>query len=67
MHPEVSGARVIIAGYEDMLRVHGNLLIGWARTAITMSGVDMNIAAIRRAPWEGDPLFEVWTSWKPLA
>jgi len=67
VHPEMSGARVIIAGYEDMVRTHGNLLVGWARTAISLSGAEMNVAAVRRAPWEGDPLFEVWTSWKPLS
>jgi hypothetical protein len=63
VHPEVSGARVIIAGYEDMVRTHGNLLIGWARTAVALSGAEVNVATVRRAPWEGDPLFEVWTSW----
>jgi hypothetical protein len=66
VHPEVSGARVVISGYEDMKRAHGNLLIGWARTAVTLSGADVNIAAVRRAPWDGDPLFEVWTSWRAL-
>ena len=64
VHPEVSGARVVIAGYEDMVRAHGNLLVGWARTAVSLSGADLNVAAVRRAPWEGDPLFEVWTSWQ---
>lgn len=64
--PEVSGARVVIAGYEDMVRAHGNLLVGWARTAVSLSGADLNVAAVRRAPWEGDPLFEVWTSWQTL-
>jgi hypothetical protein len=63
VHPEVSGARVVIAGYENMARAHGNLLVGWARTAVTLSGADVNVAAVRRAPWDGDPLFEVWTSW----
>jgi hypothetical protein len=62
----VSGARVVIAGYEDMPRTHGNVLIGWARTAVSLSGADVNVAAVRRAPWEGDPLFEVWTSWGTL-
>jgi hypothetical protein len=66
VHPEVSGARVVIAGYADMTRTHGNLLVGWARTAVALSGADVNIAAVRRAPWDGDPLFEVWTSWQAL-
>jgi len=67
VHPEVSGARVMIAGYEDMVRTHGNLLIGWARTAVTLSGAEVNVATVRRAPWEGDALFEVWTSWHASA
>ena len=66
VHPEVSGARVVISGYDDMTRAHGNVLIGWARTAVSLSGADVNIAAVRRAPWAGDPLFEVWTSWQTL-
>lgn len=66
VHPEVSGARVVISGYEDMGRTHGNLLLGWARTAIAMSGADINVAAVRRAPWNGDQAFEVWTSWREL-
>jgi hypothetical protein len=66
VHREVSGARVVIANYEDMMQTHGNLLVGWARTAVSMSGADVNVAAVRRAPWNGDPLFEVWTSWQTL-
>jgi hypothetical protein len=67
VHAETSGARVIISGYEDMPRVHGNLLIGWARTAVSLSGAELNVPVMRQAPWEGDPLFEVWSSWKPLS
>jgi hypothetical protein len=67
VHPEMGGARVIISGYEDMKRVHGNLLIGWARTAVSLSGAGLNIVTVRQAPWDGDPLFDVWSSWKPLS
>lgn len=63
VHPGMSGARVVIAGYGDMTSTHGNVLVGWARTAVSLSGAEVNIAAIRRAPWHGEPLFEVWTSW----
>jgi hypothetical protein len=66
VHPEVSGARVVITGYEDMVRAHGNLLVGWARTAVSLSGADVNVAAVRRAPWQGESIFEVWTSWMTL-
>jgi hypothetical protein len=67
VHPEMNGARVIIAGYEDMKRTHGNLLIGWARTAVSLSGAELDVPVVRRAPWEGDPVFEVWSSWKLLS
>jgi uncharacterized protein (TIGR02265 family) len=63
VHPGMSGARVVIGGYGDMTSTHGNVLAGWARTAVGLSGAEVNVAAIRRAPWQGDALFEVWTSW----
>lgn len=49
--------RVVLTGYPDIARVHGQLLVGWVRRAVELAGGDPDAVELEEAPWLGHGRF----------
>lgn len=67
---EAAGERaadLAVDGYSGMTRCHGLVLAGWGRTAIGLSGADVEDLTITHAPWDGAERLQVRGRWAPGA
>jgi hypothetical protein len=52
-----------VTGYEDISRCHGLVLMGWVRTAVSLSGAEVASLDVVEAPWEGGRDLRVRARW----